>query len=70
MNKKDIKRKAELILQKHAMGWTNIYNDINKTDYTLRIKEKGQCEKELQELGFDYKSIIDSEDETFITYII
>lgn len=66
----NIKYKAELILKKYAMCWTSTYNDIGKTDYTLRIKEKEDCEKELKELGFDYESIIDQQDETFITYII
>lgn len=65
-----IMQQAEQILKKYAMGWTSTYNEIGKTDYTLRIKEKEQCEKELQEIGFDYKSIIHSEDETFITYLI
>jgi hypothetical protein len=67
---KELKRKAEYILKKHAMGWTSIYNEQNKTDYTVRAVEKEQCEKELSELGFDYKAIIIDEDETFTTYLI
>lgn len=57
----------EKVLNKYALGWTDIYTDIGKIDYTIRIKDRRECEKELLELG--YIPEIESVNDTFITYL-